>query len=274
MDGIITSHQEHEEFCEISIMNFVPQNELEESLWKAVNEPEHRPQFYRDLVAGTLFIIHHGVTVPQGHDRREMQPGEQIQIMQLEANGKYYIPVFTDLIRMQPVISGEVAYLGMNAMELFTLTRGADLLLNPGSEFCKELSVAEISEMIDGTIGKPLDRREADTEIKVEIGELENQPTELLATLKKLFARDKRVKKAWIARFLDPRLDEKQHTLLAIEVTKDYEAVMADIGVVVDGIDIPEPPLDILQIKGNGGVEEFFLNSSKPFYVRKKFGLF
>lgn len=255
-------------------MNFVPQNELEESLLKAVHEPEHRPQFYRDLATATLFIIHHGVAMPQGHNRREMQAGEQIQIMQMEANGKQYIPVFSALLRMQPVISGEVAYLGMNATELFQLTRGSDLLLNPGSDFCKELSSTEITEILEGRIGTPQEHLVAEEDVKVEIGPFEKEPDQLLETLKKLFAKDKRVKRAWIAKFLDPRVDRQPHSLLALEVTKDFDAVMTDIGVVVDGIDIPHAPLDLIQITGKGGVDDYFLMESKPFYIRKRFGLF
>lgn len=255
-------------------MTFVPQNELEESLLKAIQEPEYRPQFYRDLANATLFIIQHGVPLPKEHGRHEMQSGEQIQIMQVEANGKQYIPVFSALLRLQPMITGESAYLGMNALELFQLTRGSSLLLNPGSEFCKELSVGEIAEIIDGTIGKPVETRVAEQDVSVEIGQPANYPVELVETLKKLFAKDKRVKRAWIAQFLDPRVDQKPHSILAIEVTKDYEAVMADIGVVVNGIEIPDPPLDIIQITGNDGIEEYFTDELKPFYVRKRFGIF
>jgi hypothetical protein len=255
-------------------MQFVPSNELEASLLKAINEPSHRPTFYQDLAGSTVFIIQHGVPIPNEQEKREMQAGESLQILQLESNGKYYIPIFSSLIRLQPVITGEVAYLGINAMELFKMTRGADLLLNPGSEFCKEFSASEIAELIDGTIGKTAEQRVEEENIDVLIGEPVNYPKDLVESLKKRFAKDKRIKRAWIAQLLDPRVDIKPHTLLALEVTTDFEFILEEIGQSNQGIEIPEPPLDIYQVTGKGELDNYFLRETKPFYARKRFGVF
>ena len=255
-------------------MQFVPLNELEASLLKAIHEPSHRPFFYQDLASSTLFIIQHGVPIPTEQQQREMQAGETLQILQIESNGKYYIPIFSSLIRLQPMITGETAYLGINAMELFKMTRGADLLLNPGSEFCKEFSASEIAELIDGTSDKTAGQQVAVENIDVLIGEPANFPKALVESLKKHFAKDKRIKRAWIAQLLDPRVDVKTHTLLAIEVTTDFEYISEEIGQATQGIEIPEPPLDIYQVSGKGEFDDYFLQETKPFYVRKRFGFF
>ena len=75
-------------------MQFEPENQFEESLMKAVNDPAHRPQFYKDLCNADLFIIQHGKEPPQKHEKVTLQEGMTIQIQNIEHNGKLYIPVF------------------------------------------------------------------------------------------------------------------------------------------------------------------------------------
>ncbi|MCO5386405.1 MAG: enhanced serine sensitivity protein SseB C-terminal domain-containing protein [Desulfosporosinus sp.] len=40
------------------------------------------------------------------------------------------------------------------------------------------------------------------------------------------------------------------------------------------GVKIPDPPVDFIRIIGKGVVEDYFLKETKPFYVKKVFGLF
>src|SRR5438132_873318 len=48
-------------------MTFEPVNDFERSLIKAANDPAHRPQFYRDLLAAELFaILAAPSTAPEG----------------------------------------------------------------------------------------------------------------------------------------------------------------------------------------------------------------
>jgi hypothetical protein len=43
---------------------------------------------------------------------------------------------------------------------------------------------------------------------------------------------------------------------------------------VVQGVPIPDPPVDFLPMTGKGGPEEYFTKDCKPVYSRKRFGIF
>jgi SseB protein N-terminal domain len=128
-------------------VQFVPENEFESSLVKAATDPAHRPQFYKDLCSADLFIIQHGEEAPVSHERVTLEQGKTIQIQKIEHNGKFYIPVFSSISCLQRVITEEVAYLGVNALELMKFTQGAELLLNPGSDYDKEFTKNEIQSI-------------------------------------------------------------------------------------------------------------------------------
>jgi hypothetical protein len=109
---------------------------------------------------------------------------------------------------------------------------------------------------------------------RVLLGEPARHPTELVEALKRLFGRRKDVKRAWVAHFHNPETGEPPHTLLALEVDGDWNAVSREIGIVVQSVPLPDPPVDVMQITGRSdGVEDYF-KTVAPFYARKRFGLF
>ena len=87
-------------------MSFEPTNDLERSLMKAANDPAHRPQFYKDLVQSDIFIVQHGKRPPEKEGRVTLDEGTQIQITNIEFNGKPHIPIFSSLPRLQATITG------------------------------------------------------------------------------------------------------------------------------------------------------------------------
>src|SRR5580765_5542602 len=138
-------------------MSFEPQNKLERSLVQASSDAAFRPQFYKDLAEADLYIIEEG-TLPKSHGKKVIQEGQTLKIRHVEWNGKNFIPIFSSLPRLQAALTGEAGYVCLNAIDLMTITRGAELVLNPGSDFGKEFTVDEIASLIDGTIWRPSER--------------------------------------------------------------------------------------------------------------------
>jgi hypothetical protein len=161
----------------------------------------------------------------------------------------------------------------LNALEFMKITRGADLILNPGSEFGKEFTKAEIESLLDGSIWKPSERYVAKEETKIMIGQPSNYPKELMDALARYFRKTKEVKRAYLAHFFNPERDEKPHTLIGVEMSGDWDLVMSGAGMVARDVHIPDPPVDFIQITGKGGVEDYFKRDCKPFYERKLFGI-
>lgn len=255
-------------------MSFEPQNDLERSLVKASGEPAHRPQFYKDFSNADIFIVQHGAPPPTEHTETTLSVGTTIQIQSIEHNGQPYIPIFSSLMRLQATLSQEVDYLGMNAMELMNLTQGAAMLLNPGSDYGKEFTRSEVASILDGSIWKPTERYTVQKEVKVMLGQPKNFPTELVDALSRFFKKKKQVKRAWIAHIFNPDDGQKQHTLIAVEVSGDFDELSAEAGIVINSVRIPDPPVDVMPITGKGGLEDYFLKQTKPFYERRFLGLF
>jgi hypothetical protein len=64
------------------------------------------------------------------------------------------------------------------------------------------------------------------------------------------------------------------HTLIAIDAPGVYEEVSAEIGVVAANVVIPDPPIDVMPVGSGPGLDSYFLNQCKPFYVRRFLGIF
>jgi hypothetical protein len=254
-------------------MQFTPQNRLESSLVKAESDPAHRPQFYKDLIKEDLFIVQEG-PIPDKSGKIILEEDTSIQIKNIEWEGRPYVPVFSSLQRLQTAIQEEVGYMALNALEFMKITKGAELLLNPGSDYGKAFTKEEISALIDGSMWQASEQFVAKKDTQVMIGQPSNYPKDLAAALTRYFKKTKQVKKAYLAHFFNPEHDEKAHTMIALEVSGDWDSVMAGAGMVARDSEVPDPPVDFLRITGKGGIEDYFTRDCEPFYTRTFLGLF
>lgn len=256
-------------------MSFEPENDLERSLISASGNPGFAPQFYRDFSAADLYIIQHGEPPPSAPGPKTIREGEALRIRTIEHKGTPHIPVFSSLTRLQAALSAEAAYIRIKATDLLAATKGSPLLLNPGSDYGKEITACEAASIADGSIWKPGETVVAQKNTEVMIGPPANYPAELAEALRQFFGHRKDVKRAWLAHFFNPATDTKSHTLIAIETSGNFAELSAQIGMVAQNMSIPDPPLDVAQITGSGeGLEGYFLTQSKPFYQRRLLGLF
>ena len=119
----------------------------------------------------------------------------------MERDGKTYLPVFTSLPRLQAVLPDKATYLRLNARELLKLTRGAALLLNPGSAYGKEITPAEAAGIADGSLWQPESSRVVARDTRVLLGAPARYPTALVTALARFFKTKKQVQRAWLAHF-------------------------------------------------------------------------
>jgi SseB protein C-terminal domain/SseB protein N-terminal domain len=255
-------------------MSFVPQNALEASLMKAAADPAHRPQFYRDLLEADVFIIQ--PPLPEGDPadgRMVLSRGESIQIGTIESDGRQYLPVFSSLPLLQAMLTEPASYLRMGMRSFLEMTRGADIVLNPGAEYGKEIVADEAAALLDGTIWQPSEQFVAEKETEVLIGQPANYPDELVKALTRLFRGRKQVQRAWLAHFYNPQIHERAHTLVCVELSGDRDRIFADAGIVAGEVPVPDPPVDFIRYADDGGLGEYFKNT-RPFYVRRRFRFF
>ena len=250
---------------------FTPENDLERSLVQAAGDPAHRPQFYKDLVVSNIWVVSAG---PPVSERKQVTipPGTTLQFQEIERDGKHYLPIFSSLPRLQAAIREEVSYLKVNAEEFLKMTRGAQVLLNPGSDYGKEFTVEEIAAVIDGTIGKPVQTYRSEQAEQVLIGQPKSYPYALVDALSRLFKTLKGVDSAYLVHFHNPAQNVPPHTLIGIVATGDWDDTLRQVGVVAQSVEIPDPPVDVIRVDA-GNLTTYFA-SVKPFYKREVFGLF
>lgn len=250
-------------------MAFEPVNVLEESLMLAADHPSSRPRFYEELVKSNIYFI---TEDSAGTEGGVLKADTKVSIRQIVAENKTYIPVFSSVQRLQTFITEPATYLAMNSLDFFNLTKGTEVLLNPGSEYGKAFSIQEIDSILDGTIGTPHERYVVEKETTVQIGLPANPPTELLSELTKLFRTLKDVQAAYNVLINNPEDGLGPHTLIGIVVSGDWERVMGAAGMVANAVTVPNPPIDFIQLDDSKG--EHMLKSYEPFYKRKLLRLF
>jgi SseB protein C-terminal domain len=111
-------------------------------------------------------------------------------------------------------------------LELLKITRGARLILNPGSDFGKELLPEEVESIIDGSILRPRESYVVDRPTQVMLGQPARYPTELVEVLKRVFKRHDGVRAAFLAHFVNPAKDATAHTLIAIDAAGDWDRIV------------------------------------------------
>jgi hypothetical protein len=247
---------------------FEPQNPLEESLARACMDPAHRPQFYQDFLAAKILVIQDG-PAPLEQGSTVLQPGQQLRIQSIEFQGKRCLPIFSSLPRLQAVIRTEMGYLELVARDFLTLTRGAAVMLNPGSPYGKEFTADEIARMLDGTLWQPRQAVTVQQATPVLFGQPARYPAELAAALRRLFGERAGVRRAWLALYDNPAGDEPPHLLVALEVDGDPAIIMGEAGLVASSVPVPDPPVDFTCLTGLGGMESYF-KQVPPFYDADK----
>jgi hypothetical protein len=250
-------------------MAFNAQNDLERSLIQAAKDPAHRPQFYRDFLNAELFVIEEGPPRQSTTGPRTLEQGTKLALLTFQRDNQTLIPIFSSLPRLQTFIKQEANYVAMKTPDFLKMTKGATLLLNPGSDYGKEFTAPEIASLLDGSFWRPTDTFVTQKATKVLVGQPANYPTDLVAALTRYFQTTPQVTKAYLALYHNPDRDPKPHTLIAIEVTGDWDQIASGAGIVSQNTNIPDPPIDFFQLTGKPGLDDHF-KSLKPFYEKKQ----
>jgi len=233
----------------------------------ASTDAAHRPQFYGDFLKSEILVIQHGVpaAAPQ---RITIAAGEKLALMTWEKEGRRLIPIFSSLERLQSFAKKPETYLAMNAEALLRITAGADLLLNPGSTYGKEFTAGEIARLLDGSIGRPTETWVANKPTQVLLAQPAKYPHALANALRRYFEQTPEVTRAYLAYFHNSGQDAKPHTLIAIEMTGDWDRVVSGAGIVAAGIEIPDPPIDVMRLVETEDFGGYFGKSVGPFYEK------
>jgi hypothetical protein len=242
-----------------------PQNELETALMQAAIDAAARPAFYKVLADAHVLIVPAGEhpAIVDG----VVKEAATLQLAQIEIQGQLHTPLFSSEARLPQ----GTRYLGLAAMDLFNMTRGAHLVLNPGAQYGKILVPSEISQLLDGTLFKPNETFTVKTATTALIGQPKDYPHEFVAALKRFFATEPLVEKAFLAQHLIPGVhDEPALVVSILAPDQDFERIAGSVGVIARETKKTQKAVDITRFDARS--DSYFANQ-EPIYLRKKKGL-
>jgi hypothetical protein len=251
---------------------FQPANELERLLAEAATDPATRPAFYRAITEAELLVIREGPPPPE--ERSFVAESDvTFGISAVELEGKPHLPLFTSAQRIAEVVPREVGYVAMNGRALLTMLRGNDLVLNPGAAYGKLFSKEEVESILDGSVFAPQARPDVGGK-RILIGQPANYPSHVTEPLARLFRGMREVRTAWVAHV---SIDGgPPHTLIALEVSGDWERLVEEAGLVVREVIEPGEIVDFARVTDarDEPIGSYVRQHTKPFYRRRVLGMF
>jgi len=241
-------------------------NRLEIALQKAAKEPAWRKTFYELLLTEDLVVMTSGTSVT---DEGVLKTGSEVAFVTLP-DGR--IPVFTSVERIfdKQVIKDEVHQMTLKGRDLFELAIGASFILNPYSDYGKDLLPGEIADLLNGTIFLPTNTITVQKDTHVLIGQPAEYPVEAIASLKVVFAKYANVSAAYLGWIDNPEIEEPAHYIFAVEGIGDFKDAVNEAGFVAHE-HLGGQIFDMMRIsanKGADGIEGYFIDNVTPFYKR------
>jgi hypothetical protein len=242
-------------------MPFIPENELERALVKAVQDRAAAPDFYRLLLDSDLLVLGSAEGQDDATEKFALAPGGKLNLVIGTKNGGQFLPVFSSLVRMQDYVKQGGKYLSVNGRALLDVTRGAPITLNPASEYGKELSPAEVQQLLDGPGAS---RGEA----RVIVGEADF-PVALIEALTATFAARPDIQAAWMIQVTFADRAQEPHPLVGIETNADWPSLMQAIVAAAEK-SAPGLVFDVQRVdrKNPAGMAGTLLQAA-PFYQRR-----
>jgi hypothetical protein len=241
-------------------MPFVPDNELEKALVRAVSDRSAVPEFYRLLLDSDLLVLG---TIEGQEDASEqftLEPGGQLKLVTGQKDGKPFLPVFSSLLRMQDYVKQESKYLRVNGRALLDVTRGAPITLNPASEYGKELTADQVRQLLEAPAPRVI------------VGEAE-YPQGLVQALTGFFATRPDIETAWMIQVTFADRAQQPHPLVGIETQGDWPSLMQALQAATQDA-IPGLVFDVQRVdrRNPAGMAGALLQAT-PFYQRRPAGL-
>jgi hypothetical protein len=257
-------------------LSFEPENDLERTLVAASQDAAEAPAFYRALLDATLWFVQE----PAAAGGRADAPDDgfaTVRIRSVVVQGEEHLPVYSAASRVPPAARADGSCKGLPARDFFQAAAGMPVYLQTSGGPGKQLLVPEIAALLDGSIFAPrsMQPHVVTEERQVLLAQPAVYPTHLTDALGALFAKRRDVRAAYLAHYHDAARSEKPLTLIGLDAAGDWDALMGEIAQVLDRVTRPGELVDFVKIeRGAASGVTGYLVGTKPFYRRKRFGLF
>ncbi len=167
---------------------------------------------------------------------------------------------------MRKAVKGNEAYICINAKVFFGSNPDAQYVINPLSEYGKELTAYEVKSLLDGSLFNLNNEIKLEKDTRVLLSQPRDYPDKLIKALSTYFVQHGRVSNAYIAQIHNCEMDEEPRLLLALQSSVDLSDIFSEISVIIKEVVSPNRYVDMFQIGSDDGLDSYF-RKIKPFYT-------
>jgi SseB protein C-terminal domain/SseB protein N-terminal domain len=232
---------------------FEPENEIERLLVRATTQPPVRAEFKRALMDGEVWVVlvpPEGVAIVPGPDGTGTVPqGTQFTLASADRAGEKVAAFFTAPSRARAWFKGDHFVAPNETRDLFERVPDASFVLNPGSDYGKEFTVADIKRLLAGQFGDTPQTITIDEPTPILLAHPKEMPDALIAALTRELAAVPSVNGAWL--MLAIRGAAEPSWMLGVDHNGDWNDVRAAISRAVAGGVLEGRMLDATPLAGS-----------------------
>lgn len=246
---------------------FTPENDLERSLIRAIEEPDHRVAFLKEFLECELsFAL---LDPDDGKGGGYAVP----EVMHEELS---FVPIFTSDSRVEAMFEGEkMLIVRQSFKQIVSQIEDANFVLNPGSDYGHEFMAEDVVAMMEGDFERANegfddapdvgDDEEEGGELPTLVGRPQPVPAHLTTPLAALFATLPEVRAAHMAQALFADADGSKRLVIGISADGDIDPILDKVEDVLSEVAKPTDEIDFVPIPGSP-LDAYFQRDVQPFY--------
>ena len=240
-------------------------DKLGNDLKNAAINPGFRPKFYKYLLEADIYVLVRGKRdLPNGEAR--LMSNKNIQVLNWEkSDGELITPIFSSEKEVRKAARNVGIYMRVNAKVLFNSNPEAHYVINPLSDYGKELTPYEVKSLLDGSLLNSKNEIKLEKGTKILLGQPKDYPHDLVKALFTYFEQNGEICNAYVAQMHSYEKNEEPHLLLALESSADLSGIFSEISIIIRDTLSSDRYVDMLQI-GRGDEIDNYFREIKPFY--------
>jgi hypothetical protein len=232
---------------------FEPENEIERMLMRAAQEPSERSAFAEALIDAEIIValVPEGGRIAPGPDGKTTVPeGTRLSLPSVMRGEQRLLPFFTAPSRARAWFKGDHVATPDRTRDLFGRYPEAFFVLNPGSDYGKEFTPAEVKRLLAGHFEEGAETITLPVGEELLLGHPSDVPDELIAALSREFSAEKSIRGAWL--MLAARAGHPDQTwMLGVDHAGSWSNVLAAINRAVAGQVLKGRPLDAVPLESS-----------------------
>lgn len=195
-----------------------------------------------------------------------------LHLQTMEVNGIVHVALFTSEQSLQRAIKGQQHYVSLAGRDLLEALRALHLILNPGSDYGKLLTPAEVAAILDGAV-PGAQALTVPQGVRIRLGQPARYPQPTVDALNSLFRATKGVRAAYVGPMQETDSDLPPHIVVGIDHSGNWRDLIHEVVAAIHEVPCADPPIDVVPMD-DGAVAQYLRSKTKPFLNDGVLGLF